>query len=173
MNIRDLFEEDEREHFKALNDTGYYGRQAAGCLPFCPATQHFLIAHRSRHVEQPHTWGTWGGAINDGENPQQAVHREFSEESGYSGRLKLIPLYVFKDKAFRYSNFLAMVEQEFEPIHGAPYPKPGWETQDFRWCAWGDWPQPMHFGLKALLADAASVATIERVMTQTRPVKPS
>lgn len=168
MLLYDIFRlmeaEDERPHWEALEQTGYYGKQAAGSVPFARDTKRFLIAHRSRYVEQPGTWGTWGGAVNEGESPEGTARREFQEESDYHGAVQMVPLYVFRDKSFRYSNYLAIVEHEFKPHFGTHYPQPGWETQGYRWVAYGDWPQPMHFGLKALLNDPGSQATIKKLI---------
>lgn len=71
-------------------------------------------------------------------------------------RKALIPLYQFQKGSFRYSNFLAVVPHEFK-VHC------NWESQGYRWCAIGDWPEPLHFGLQALFADADSMDKIRRV----------
>lgn len=166
MQLSELFRlvEDESEHWAALKKTGYYGKQAAGCIPFSRDTKRFLVAHRSHLVEQPHTWGTIGGAVDRGETPKDTALRELHEEGGYSGPITMVPLYVFQDKTFRYSNFLAIVVHEFTPRPFQPYPHPGWETDGFRWCEYGEWPHPLHFGLQAVLNDPKSRATFERVL---------
>jgi 8-oxo-dGTP pyrophosphatase MutT (NUDIX family) len=140
-------------HRKTLKKTGFWGAQGAGALIYCTSTKRFLLAYRSADVEQPHTWGTWGGAIDANEDPAQATKREVIEETGYKGKLKLVPLYVFKKDTFRYSNFLALVDKEFTP-------RLDWETESSRWCTFEDFPTPLHFGLKALLNDPASQKVI-------------
>jgi len=166
MYLRHLFEvEDETEHWGTLKRTGFYGKQGAGSIPFCKNTRRFLIARRSRWVEEPGTWGTWGGAVNRGETPEQTAIRELHEESDYHGKIDLVPLYVFTSGSLRYSNYLATVEHEFAPHPHQPFPLPGWETSGFRWCEFGHWPRPLHFGLRAVLNDPASIATIEKVMS--------
>jgi 8-oxo-dGTP pyrophosphatase MutT (NUDIX family) len=161
MFVTELFTlmENDDDHARALEQTGYWGAQAAGSIFLARATKRFLIAHRSRAVEQPGTWGTWGGAIDSGENPEEGARREAMEEAGHAGHLTMIPLYVFKDKNFRYSNFLAVVDKEFAP-------ELNWETQGYEWCEFGQWPQPLHFGLQALLKDRRSIATIRKVLAQ-------
>jgi len=67
-----------------------------------------------------------------------------------------VPLFVFKHHSgFTYYNYLAIVEHEFKPVLN-------WETQDYRWVEWGDWPEPLHNGLKLLLGDQQSVERIKQ-----------
>jgi len=155
MRLHNIFD-DDREHQQALSQTGFWGRRGAGCVIMARDTGRFCIAHRSNRVEQPGTWGTWGGAIDEGEDPAQAVRRELAEEAGYTGAMRLVPLYVFKHRSgFTYYNFLAIVEQEFRP-------KLDWETQGWDWVEYGAWPNPLHPGLKAVLSDPHSVEVMRR-----------
>lgn len=142
--------ENDADHQKALDDTGFWGRAGAGCILLARDTGRFLVAHRSRAVEQPGTWGTWGGAIDAAEDPAQAAIREVREETGYRGKITAFaPLFVFKKDDFKYSNYLVIVPEEFEP-------RLNWESQGYRWVEFGEWPSPLHFGLKALLDDPKS-----------------
>lgn len=144
MRLSQLFENDT-EHKQALKDTGFWGKRGAGCLFYAKSTGRYLIAHRSNEVEQPGTWGTWGGAIDSGESPEEAVKREAREEAGYSGKVELKPLWVFKHSSgFKYFNFLAIVDDEFKP-------KLDWETQGYKWTKGGAWPSPLHPGMIELL----------------------
>lgn len=154
MRLDEVFDEHpDAEHFDALRKTGFFGAAGAGCIFLARDTGRILIAHRSEYVQEPNTWGVWGGAINRGEDPLQAVQREAHEETGNGGPFEFVPLYVFQSGTFRYFNFLCIVDEEFSPHLD-------WETQGFKWCEWGDWPQPMHFGLKALLSDHDSADKI-------------
>lgn len=153
-------EENDDDHRQQLQKTGFWGRRGAGCLFLARDTKRICIAHRSEHVEQPGTWGTWGGAIDGDESPEVAVQREAHEEAGYSGAMKLVPLYVFKHSSgFTYYNYLAVIESEFTP-------QLDWETQGYKWITYPRWPQPLHMGMKLLLADPTSVATIEQYCQQ-------
>lgn len=143
-------EEQERRHLDTLQDTGFWGKQGAGCLFLAKATSRFLISHRSLRVEQPSTGGTWGGALDDGETPKQGCIREVREEARYKGKFSLIPMFVFTSGSFKYHNFLAIIDEEFDP-------KLDWETQGYRWVDFGKWPKPMHTGLQALLKDSKSL----------------
>lgn len=138
-----LFENDD-EHRQALNDTGFWGKQGAGCIILAKNTKRILLPLRSNAVEQPNTWGTWGGAIDSNEDPQEAAKREVKEEAGYDGNVKMIPLSIFQKNTFKYYNFLAIVEDEFQP-------NLNWETQSYDWFDFENWPHPLHFGLVWLL----------------------
>jgi 8-oxo-dGTP pyrophosphatase MutT (NUDIX family) len=156
MNLRNLFD-DERDHWHKLATTGYFGARGAGCLFLAQDSKRLLLAHRSQEVEQPGTYGTWGGAIDQGEDPLAAVKREIHEETGFDGPSIIEPLLIFKDKTFRYYNFLVVVESEFSPILN-------WESAGYQWCDYGQWPTPLHFGLQKLLADSRSIATIKKFL---------
>lgn len=143
----DMIAEDDDDHGHALAQTGYWGRAGAGCIIMAADTHRVLIPKRSQWVEQPGTWGTWGGAIDRGEDPQQAAMREVQEEAGYQGQIdQMIHLYRFEDNAFRYDTYLAVVDYEFEPSLN-------WESEDAQWFEIGQWPRPLHFGLEAVLTD--------------------
>ena len=146
-------------HGQALRQTGFWGRAGAGAIFMARDTGRIFLPLRSEYVEQPNTWGTWGGAIDEGENPAEAAAREAYEEAGYSPRPEdIIPLYVFKHPSgFQYFNFLILVPHEFEH---SPHPESEWETADADWFEHGNWPSPMHFGLKNLLRDPKSSKTI-------------
>ena len=148
MASKDIRESDS-SHSDALRRTGFWGNQGAGCIFLAKSTGRILLQHRSRAVQEPGTWGTFGGAIDAGEEPEEAVRREVHEETGYTGSFELVPLAVFTSGSFRYSNFLAIVEDEFEPEHG-------WEAQGHGWFAYGDWPAPLHFGLRNLLGKSGA-----------------
>jgi 8-oxo-dGTP pyrophosphatase MutT (NUDIX family) len=144
INSWKLFVESEESHRKALEDTGFWGKQAAGAIIMAEDTKRFLVAHRSEYVEQPGTWGTWGGAMDEDETPEEAVRREVMEEAGATSLTGLYPLWMFSSGTFRYHNFLAVVPEEFNP-------ELDWETQGYKWVEFGDWPEPLHFGLETLL----------------------
>ena len=149
----------DRDHARAQAETGFWGAAGAGCLIAAVSTKRILIPFRSGDVNEPHTWGTWGGAIDQGENPADAAAREVHEEAGSNMPiLSMIPLYVFRSKTFAYFNFLALVENEFSP-------RLNWETEASRWVEFGKWPTPMHFGLKGLLSDQDSLSKIKAALS--------
>jgi len=135
----------DQTHSQQLRKTNFFGKQGAGCLFIADDSIRLLIAHRSKKVQEPGTWGTWGGAIDDGEAPKEAVVREAREEAGVTISLSsIVPMYVFQSGTFKYHNFLVHVPEEFTP-------KLNWETQSFLWVDYGDWPSPLHPGMKTWL----------------------
>lgn len=122
----------------------FFGTAGAGGLFYAEDTGRVLVQKRSRKVNEPNTWGVWGGKIDSGEDPEQAVRREVVEESRYRGQAGLVPVYTYKEGDFRYSNFLIVVPHEFEPRHG-------WESSGHKWTSIDEMPKPLHFGLKAAL----------------------
>ena len=137
---------DDDKHQQALEDTGFWGKAGAGGLFLAKSTGRFMFALRSPHVQEPHTWGTWGGAMDEGEDPKTAAKREMFEETKYRGTVEMQHVYTFHDQesGFRYFNFFAIIPDEFKP-------KLDWENSNYRWVAYGDWPKPLHFGAKTLI----------------------
>ncbi len=136
--------QEAESHWDAFRRTGFWGAQGAGGIFIAKDTGRILLGLRSNEVEEPNTWGVFGGAIEEGQSPTQSAEREMREETGYSGPLRLVPLYVYSKGSFKYYNFAALVEQEFEPQLNL-------ENSNYAWVEFGQWPQPLHFGLAALL----------------------
>lgn len=140
---------DQRKYFENDTSREYWGDEAAGCIIIAKDTGRVLLPKRSSQVQEPYTWGTWGGKIDAGENPKHAVAREVEEETGYDGVTKVTHLYTYQDGDFHYYNFAVIVPFEFTP-------QLNWETETSTWVEFGDWPEPMHFGLEELLSVAGT-----------------
>jgi 8-oxo-dGTP pyrophosphatase MutT (NUDIX family) len=148
----------------------FWGSAGAGCVFIARDTNRALVAYRSEYVNEPHTWGVWGGAIDDGEDPALAVKREVKEETGYTGPQELEKVHVYNNGEFRYTTFIAWVPTEFTPVLN-------WENDDYKWCAPGEWPSPLHFGLRgtAPLIDKARAGgkaldlPVDRMLTAATP----
>ena len=141
---------DDTDHAEELGRTGFWGKRGAGLLFCARDTGRLLVSHRSPHVQEPQTWGTWGGACDGKEPSAKAAEREAREETLYSGPLELEHVWTFTHgSGFVYDNFLAFIPSEFTPTLG-------WETQGFRWVSGdlNDWPKPLHPGLEALIKAA-------------------
>jgi 8-oxo-dGTP pyrophosphatase MutT (NUDIX family) len=105
-----------------------------------------------------------GGKIDEEEgqsesNIEDVAKREFIEETGYSGKIELIPAYIFEtpNKSFKYYNFIGLIDNEFNP-------QIDWETEYFKWVTFDEMMkiEPKHFGLKALLNDTKSLSIIKK-----------
>ena len=114
--------------------------QGAGCILRAADTGRWCLQQRSESVSDPGIWSTWGGGREPGETLEQTVRRELAEEGGYTGPLKLEPLLMNQ----RYATYIGHVPHEFEPRLNS-------ESQDSCWVEAGDWPEPLHPGLKQAL----------------------
>jgi ADP-ribose pyrophosphatase YjhB (NUDIX family) len=80
----------------------FWGDVGAGVLPYCPLTKRFLINLRSQEVNEPGTWGVWGGKMDWGETePVETAERELREETQFKGKIDLKLLCVFKTEGFQ------------------------------------------------------------------------
>lgn len=149
------------------NGQRYFGeRGAAGCIVVAQSTGRILLCKRSARVQEPHTWATWGGAIEEGSNPARTAVDELYEETGYDRSMVLEPLCVYRSPGgkFSYHNFVAIVPDEYEAWDSH-------ENEDARWVDFGDWPQPMHFGLKHLINDAPSMQRLAQIISEAKAGK--
>lgn len=123
----------------------FWGERGAGCIIRAADTGRFLVGLRSAEVDHPLTWGTWGGEVDPGEHVEHSVVREVFEETGYDGDMLLEKIFTYThDSGFVYDTFLATVPREFEPLLC-------WETESAEWFRSGRWPEPLHFGLAAVI----------------------
>ena len=142
------------ENFQVYTNNGFWGTIGAGILPIAKDTKRILVPLRSDYVNEPNTYGVWGGMLDDMEtnDPKKAAKTEFKEESGYSNKIEMIPAFVFKktgdggNDIFRYHNYIGIIETEFTPVLD-------WETKDYKWLTFNELLdlEPKHFGLKSLI----------------------
>lgn len=126
--------------------SGFWGERGAGCIVRATSTGRMLLGLRSAEVDHPLTWGTWGGAVDPGEDAEVAAMRELFEETGYDGEMRLEKIFTYRHACgFVYDTFLVEVPREFEASLC-------WETEEARWFEPGEWPEPLHFGLAAVIA---------------------
>ena len=151
-----------------------WAQKGAGAIFMSRDSGRMLLSYRSEHVDEPHTWGTWGGGIEKGEDPKEAAARECYEEADYSPREEDIHLlYVHEDEesGFQYFNYLILVPHQFkvpaynEEFDGDWKDDDGsqWESEDAGWFKFGNWPKPLHFGLKNLLKDTKSMRILKEL----------
>lgn len=145
------------------NESGdlFWGNVGAGILPISKSTKRILISYRSKYVNEPNTWGIWGGKIDDNENIKETVIREFTEETNYHGNIDMIDAYVFKSQnnTFTFYNFIGIIDEEFVP-------ELDWETEDYKWVTFEELLniEPKHFGLIHLLNDEKSINIIKNLV---------
>ncbi|MER9159081.1 NUDIX hydrolase [Mesorhizobium sp. M0778] len=126
-------------------------------------TGRLLLQERSPNVQHPHTWATIGGAIETGSNPLRTAADELLEETGFDGPIRFEALSTFRTDCgrFSYQSFLGIVDQEFEPWHSR-------EGSRTRWIEYGDWPIPLHFGLKLLVENDDAMSKIRDFIVRGR-----
>ena len=141
------------EDYDNTSGANYWGERAAGVLLIAEDTWRILVALRSDDVNEPNTWGTIGGKVDDDETFEQAVIRELREEGGYSGPVRLIPAYKFVDEdVFEYQNFIGRIPHEVSL-------ETDWETSAFEWVTVEELDElsPKHPGLEMLLSESGSM----------------
>ena len=162
LNFKSFFE----AAYDNSSGANFWGNYGAGVLPIAKESGRILLNHRSAYVNEPNTWGVWGGKVDKDEENEldfsAVARREFCEEAGYCSTIRLIPGYVFRTKGFEYHNFLGIIPREFEPNIPSEH---RWETQGWKWVAIDEinQVQPLHFGLKTLLERAKTVRIFEKV----------
>lgn len=110
-----------------------------------------LMIHRSRHVEEPNTWGVPGGAVPKNEEDLfQSALRETTEEIGVLPPHRQVTQYVWQQPGgnFTFTTFILQVlDPNWEPRAF------NWEVQDAKWVTLDEaTAHNLHFGLRDLLA---------------------
>lgn len=148
MNILEI-EKSNQDRKRKTNPESDQVNRAAGSILFALDTGRFSLSLRSPWVSEPGTWGTWGGAMASGENPEQAAIRELREETRYTGPVRMHYLWTYDSgNGFQYHNFIGAVDSEFEP-------ELNHENSGYIWfdiANKSEWPEPLHFGVKSLLS---------------------
>jgi len=145
------------DHRETMEETGHWGRQAAGAIIVAQDTGKLLFSLRSSKVTEPGTWAAFGGAIDGNEKPHETVKREVQEETQYTGPLHLYPLLVFKTDKFRYFNHLGIVPEQFTPALDH-------ENDGYTWCEHNDLPSPLHPGIVTLFKHEPSIQIMSRIL---------
>lgn len=110
-----------------------YEQAGAWAVIYCAATGKFLMGKRSSKVNKSGTWNLFGGRIDSGERPKEALVRELDEEAGLSVKprhltklhtvtRRLRPGQVGRDMHY----YLMKTDREFSPRLNR-------EHSDFRW----------------------------------------
>ena len=87
---------------------------AAGVLFLARDTGRCLLQLRNSDKRFKHTWGFWGGIIENGETPFECIQRELQEEIGFVPdlqKLNPIDIYQSRNKQFYYYSFAYVTDR--------------------------------------------------------------
>ena len=139
-------------------------KSGAGALFVSAKTGQALFCLRAPYKTHKLTWSLWGGMIEDGETPKEALFRELEEEMGFVPNIeKIYPfdIYESKNKDFRYYTFIWIVDEEFIPELNK-------EAVGYAWVKLGVWPKPMHIGARNTLCSRKAEALLDIIIGQHR-----
>jgi 8-oxo-dGTP pyrophosphatase MutT (NUDIX family) len=141
----------------------YWGKAGAGILFFDKTRSKVLLTLRSKHVEQPLTWGVVGGAVaveelvhskeaGDVSYPidqiKETALKEAREELGpLPKNLSFFDIVEYRDGGFTYTTFLVSIKMKPENW----YIELDWENDEYDWFDVRDLPKPLHFGVQYLV----------------------
>ena len=136
---------------------------AVGTTFIAKDTKRILLNLRSEEVSYPNTWSFWGGKIEKGELPLDALRRELKEEMGFVPPMeKLNPLdtYQSKDNGFKYYTYVIVTPKEFIPTLND-------ESNGYAWIKIGHYPKPLHNGAKITLGKEKNIKNFNQILDQT------
>lgn len=88
---------------------------------------HVLLGLRADWVQHGGTWGIPGGALHEGEDPEEGAHREATEELGDLPDLHHTHTHTDDHGGWKYSTVVAEAPHRFDPEGGDG------ETDEFAW----------------------------------------
>lgn len=137
-------------------------KNAVGALIVSISTKRALLNLRAAHKTHPVCWSLWGGMMEAGETPKDALLREMVEEMGVQPNVvKINPFDVYQsnDGHFKYFSFVCLVEDEFTPVLN-------YESCGYCWVNLGVWPRPMHHGAKISFDNHDSLSKLEDILAE-------
>lgn len=133
-----------------------------GTLVVATKTQRVLLNLRAPHKTHSMEWALFGGMMEEGEQPKEALLRELSEEMGEVPDIERIypfDVYHSKDGHFKYYSFISVVEDEFIPVLN-------YESCGYCWIDLGQWPRPMHQGARISFCNLKAIGKIKTIISQ-------
>jgi 8-oxo-dGTP pyrophosphatase MutT (NUDIX family) len=129
----------------------------SGALFYALNTKRFLFLHRAQG-RTGNLWGLVGGTNEKAETPWEGLKREIFEEIGTVEIKKTMPLetFVSNDTNFLFHTYLCVVNEEFLPTLNH-------EHDGYAWVNFGQWPKPLHNGLKNTLNNKTNQRKLETV----------
>jgi 8-oxo-dGTP pyrophosphatase MutT (NUDIX family) len=157
---------EEKQHIK----------QGAGVLTFSPKTSRFLLQKRGPNVTDPGQYDYFGGGVDEGEDVQDAAHREAEEEGGFIIEPKgcLYPLAIYGKKPEEglggYHIFLLIVYDEFKPKINYDPDMPG-EVESADWLSAEDMKKVhLHHRVLTLFADPGFKNSLQKAVKMRRAI---
>lgn len=142
----------------------FNSQAGAWAIIHCPSTGNFLFGRRSELVNKPGLWNFFGGHVDAGETPRDALRRELAEEigievsagdlihfGGASGAAIQDLGYVEALRELHY--FLLLTDREIEPHLNQ-------EHSEFRWFK----PSKLPHGVNRPTAIAISIGLIQKAL---------
>lgn len=133
----------------------------SGGLFLSKDTKRFLFLLRTQG-KTARTWGLVGGKKEPNDQTLiDALKREMGEEIGKIPNIKkIIPLELFvsNDQHFQYNTYVLVIDKEFIPELND-------EHSGYAWCSYGNWPNPLHQGVKNSLSNKIIAAKLELLLT--------
>jgi ADP-ribose pyrophosphatase YjhB (NUDIX family) len=130
----------------------------SGALFYALNTKRFLMLYR-QNGKRNKQWGIVGGTNEDCETPWEGLKREIKEEIfHHPDVIKTIPLETFisSDEKFQFHTYLCLIENEFIPVLNE-------EHDGYAWVGYGNWPKPLHQGLRNTLSSKINKVKLETV----------
>lgn len=140
-----------------MNDTQKSG---VGALFVSLDTHRILLSIRSPYKTHALSWALFGGMCEYSESPKDALLRELSEEMGFLPDIeKIYPFdtYHSDDNRFVYHSFVCLTETEFIPTLNH-------ENCGYCWLDLGQWPRPLHQGIKSSFCSAKSLKRLRLII---------
>jgi ADP-ribose pyrophosphatase YjhB (NUDIX family) len=137
-------------------------KTGVGALIVSVNTNRVLLSMRATHKTHSQEWSLFGGMMEEGEQPKEALLRELSEEMNSVPDIERIypfDLYQNKDKHFKYISFLIVVLDEFIPVLNN-------ENCGYCWINLGNWPRPMHQGARISFCNQRAIERIKMTIAQ-------
>jgi 8-oxo-dGTP pyrophosphatase MutT (NUDIX family) len=135
---------------------------AAGGLIISKSTGNILIALRSDSVEDPETYGIFGGRVDHFESPEEALEREIFEETGYPifGTYQELGVLYSEDNDFSYHTHIAYSPTDFVPNLNWEHTKAEWVSLE----ALLDMDKnTLHYGVAALLDNKSAISDLTNI----------
>lgn len=132
---------------------------ACGTLIVSRREESVLLSLRSPHKTHQLTWSLWGGMLEGKEVPHECLERELLEEIGDHPPFETHPfdIYHSKDSSFIFYTFVSIVEEEFVPVLNN-------ENAGYCWVKIGEWPRPLHFGIRKTFTSPVSIRKLKQLL---------